>query len=162
MCRKLAKTDEVITEELVLRIHKQIFVKVFPFIAGQYRVGSLERFENGHQPSEVEKIRELIAAFDAKTKEVYIEARIIEITLDDDSSMGIDWQKILTSTDNLSFTGSYAFSAPSSSTAYQQVSIGTLAADNYTATLKAIQYYGKTTLLSSPLSPISRISPLAV
>jgi len=101
-------------------------------------------------PHKIESIRRLVEEFDAKTRQVLIKAKIVEVTLSNEYSIGIDWSKIINDLDTLTLTGSLAFAAPSSSTSYGQVSVGTLTTDNYTATLKAIEYIGKTTILSSP------------
>lgn len=42
-------------------------------------------------PTNLYKIRQVIAKLDAKTPQVLIEAKIIETTLDDDEKLGIDW-----------------------------------------------------------------------
>ncbi|MFH1504205.1 MAG: secretin N-terminal domain-containing protein, partial [Candidatus Omnitrophota bacterium] len=49
----------------------------------------------------MEKIRKLVKAFDAKTKQVLVEAKVVELTLDDDDYKGIEWEKIFRTGDNL-------------------------------------------------------------
>jgi type IV pilus secretin PilQ/predicted competence protein len=43
----------------------------------------------------IEKIEKLITYWDAKPKQVMIEAKILEITLTDDMSFGVNWEKLL-------------------------------------------------------------------
>lgn len=45
-------------------------------------------------PHSMEKIKQLIKAFDRPSKEVFIEAKIVQITLDDEYRLGIDWEHL--------------------------------------------------------------------
>ncbi len=47
-------------------------------------------------PTNLYKVRQVIAKLDAKTPQVLIESKIIETTLEDDENMGIDWTAKLT------------------------------------------------------------------
>jgi len=93
-------------------------------------------------------IKDLITAFDAKTRQVFIEAKIVEVTLNDDFYMGVDWKRLLTRVHNLTFEGTFPFSYTGSSSL--AVNIGTLATDDYEAALKLIKSIGKVEILSSP------------
>jgi len=102
-------------------------------------------------PHNMEKIRKLVADFDAKTREVLVEAKIIEITLNDDFAMGVDWQKVYgLAEDSLTFTGSFPFSAPLSSSSTMKLSVGTLANDKYNFALTLIKSFGRVKVVSSP------------
>jgi type IV pilus assembly protein PilQ len=46
-------------------------------------------------PEDIEKIETIIRHWDIKPKQVMIEAKILEISLTDDMSLGVDWEKIL-------------------------------------------------------------------
>jgi len=46
-------------------------------------------------PENIAKIETLIRYWDARPKQVLIEAKILEITLTDDMSLGVDWEKML-------------------------------------------------------------------
>jgi type II secretory pathway component GspD/PulD (secretin) len=46
-------------------------------------------------PNKIAEVEELVTAFDAKTREVMIEAKVVEITLNDDFALGIDWENYL-------------------------------------------------------------------
>lgn len=46
-------------------------------------------------PENIAKIETLIRYWDAQPKQVLIEAKILEITLTDDMSLGVDWEKML-------------------------------------------------------------------
>jgi len=102
-------------------------------------------------PHNMEKIRSLVADFDAKTKEVLIEARIVEITLNDDFAMCVDWQKVYgLASDSLTFAGTFPFSAPASTASSMVLSVGTLADNKYEFALTLIKDYGKLKVVSSP------------
>ncbi|MDD5282344.1 MAG: secretin N-terminal domain-containing protein [Candidatus Omnitrophica bacterium] len=102
-------------------------------------------------PHNMERIRALVADFDSKTREVLIEAKIIEITLSDDFAMGVDWQKVYgLAEDSLTFTGSFPFSAPTSTASTMKLSVGTLANNKYSVALTLIKSFGKLKVVSSP------------
>jgi len=102
-------------------------------------------------PHNMKRIRELVADFDSKTRQVLIEARIVEITLNDDFAMGVDWQKVYgLAMDSLTLTGSFPFAAPSSTSSTMKLSVGTLSDDKYRFALTLIKGFGKTKVISSP------------
>lgn len=99
----------------------------------------------------MKKIKQLVKAFDAKTREVFIEAKILEVTLSDDYSYGVEWEKVFSKIGdfkNVALTGAFPFSAVGSSSL--GVDIGTLASDDYEVALKLIESVGKVSILSSP------------
>ena len=102
-------------------------------------------------PHNMERIKALVADFDSKTREVLIEAKIVEITLSDDFAMGVDWSKVYgLAEDSLTFTGSFPFNAPTSTASTMKLSVGTLANDKYNVTLTLIKSFGKLKVVSSP------------
>ena len=54
-------------------------------------------------PHRLRRIREVISALDQMSRQVFIQAEIIEISLSNDYYRGINWQKTLTAADNLDF-----------------------------------------------------------
>ena len=46
-------------------------------------------------PANIRKIESLLGYWDSKPKQVLIKAQILEVTLTDDMSLGVDWQKML-------------------------------------------------------------------
>lgn len=46
-------------------------------------------------PENIARVETLIRFWDAKPKQVLIEAKILEITLTDDMALGVDWEKVL-------------------------------------------------------------------
>ncbi|MCX5697209.1 MAG: hypothetical protein NTU54_04480 [Candidatus Omnitrophica bacterium] len=106
-------------------------------------------------PGKMKKIEKIIKAFDEENKEVLIDAKVIEITLKQENQRQINWEKILRSIRNLDFKGTYpvspSFSAsPSLSTNNQQISVGTLSNDDFTATVNFLQTLGATRIVSQP------------
>ena len=101
-------------------------------------------------PNKLKEIEEMLAVFDKRPQQVLIEAKIVEITLNDRFQMGIEWEKLFSDANlhSLKFKGS--FPLDSSLSSYQKISIGTLDADEYTATINLLKSIGKAELISSP------------
>ncbi|MFA5069477.1 MAG: secretin N-terminal domain-containing protein [Candidatus Omnitrophota bacterium] len=99
-------------------------------------------------PKKIDKIGELVREIDDETRQVYVEADIIELTLSDKFERGIDWEKVYSAAamHGLSFAGYF----PAVLAQYQKISVGTLAADNYRAVLNFLDTYGKTNIISQP------------
>ncbi len=100
-------------------------------------------------PTKIEEVEQMLAAFDTPPRQVLIEAKIVQVTLDDDFKMGIEWDRLLSQAKyhSLRFTASFPASSLSS---YQKISIGTLATDDYTVTVNLLKSVGKTELISFP------------
>lgn len=100
-------------------------------------------------PQKIEEVEQMLTAFDTPPRQVLIEAKIVQVTLDDDFKMGIEWDRLLSQAKfhSLRFTASFPASSLS---AYQKISVGTLATDDYTATINLLKSVGETKLISSP------------
>lgn len=104
----------------------------------------------------------VISAFDEKHKEVIIEAKILQITLNDDYKTGINWDAVFVKMHNslhsiatLGVSLKYAdessiIPTTSSSGTGGALQIGNLSTEGYQAVIQALQEYGETKLLSSP------------
>ncbi|MFA5363155.1 MAG: secretin N-terminal domain-containing protein [Candidatus Omnitrophota bacterium] len=102
-------------------------------------------------PHNMERIKQLVAAFDSKTREVLIEAKIIEITLNDNFAMGVDWKKVYgVAMDSMTLTGTFPFSAPISTGSSMKLNVGTLDSDKYEFALTLIKGFGRLKVVSSP------------
>lgn len=99
-------------------------------------------------PRKIDKLGMLVREIDEESRQVYVEADIVELTLDDKFERGIDWEKVYTSAamDGLAFAGYF----PATLTAYQKISVGTLATNHYKAILNFLSTYGKTNIISQP------------
>lgn len=104
----------------------------------------------------------VIEAFDEKHREVLIEAKILEITLNDQYSMGINWDGIFNQMQNslhkiatvgvsLKYSSQGDVIPTTTSTASGGVlQVGQLDTEGYQVLIQALREYGQTNLLSSP------------
>lgn len=108
-------------------------------------------------PARMDKIRNMVKELDEETRQVFIEAEIVSVALKKEYQRGINWQRIFESGmfKGVDFTGTFdvapSFSpSPALSTSNIEMSIGTMDADNYTATLQLLETFGDTEILSRP------------
>ncbi len=96
-------------------------------------------------PEFVDRIAKLLVELDRKPTQIMIEAKILEVTLDDEDSFGIDWSKLFNSDG-----GGGSFGAQGLS---QQGAAGfffDFATPNVEATLSALSARGRVRTLSTP------------
>ncbi|MBI4412263.1 MAG: hypothetical protein HY541_07255 [Deltaproteobacteria bacterium] len=107
-------------------------------------------------PYKIEEMRNLVSAFDTKTREVYIEAKIVQVVLNDRFQGGIDWASAA--------LGNFQQTFPLNLSSFGQMTLGSIApetttnADGTTSTsfsgsgiiMKFLETYGKTNILSTP------------
>jgi len=101
-------------------------------------------------PEKVAQIEKVINAFDEKTRQVLIDAKIVQIELDDKFNMGVDWQTVFkrftldqTLTANLTTGGKLTIST----------FMGKDSSGNhrtFTSLIDALKEVGKTKVISSP------------
>jgi len=111
-------------------------------------------------PEKLKKIRRIVRAFDSEDQQVLINTTIVEITLKEgEYQRQINWQrafdklhKKITDLDiAATFPVASSFTpSPALSTDNLEVTIGTLAADDYTATLKYLETLGDIRIISKP------------
>ncbi len=104
-------------------------------------------------PDKMKKIRRMVKAFDEASRQVFIEAEIVQITLKDEYQRGINWEEVFS--DSLKFAGIFPVSSsftpsPLLTADNLKMSMGVLNDDDYTATLQLLQTYGETKILSRP------------
>jgi len=99
-------------------------------------------------PLKIKEVKEMIAAFDVRRREVLIEAKLLQIILNDEHKFGVDWQAILRDYHDMTFTGN--FNILSDTSKKGRVSIGNIDSDDYTALVEALETVGDTNILSSP------------
>ena len=103
-------------------------------------------------PDKMKKIKRMIRELDEESRQVFIEAEIVQITLKDEYKNGIDWEKAFSNTDgylhDLNLKG--VFSSADITAKYQEFKVGTLSQDQYTATLQMLNIFGDTKILSRP------------
>tara|TARA_R110002096_G_scaffold269820_1_gene463638 strand:- start:1700 stop:3385 length:1686 start_codon:yes stop_codon:yes gene_type:complete len=112
--------------------------------------GMISVFATQRQHREVERYLEL--ALEGAQRQVFIEATIVEVELNDDYQAGVDWSRLLTNPagDGFSFqqslTGTNLLDAPS--TALQYVATGDKF--NVSATVRMLNQFGNAKILSTP------------
>lgn len=94
------------------------------------------------------KIEAMLSGLDERTKEVLIDAKIVQVNLDDKTSLGIDWEYVLNK--KLDVTGMFGQVI---TTTGNRWTIGTAVphnANDYRAVIEALKTIGHTKILSSP------------
>jgi len=102
-------------------------------------------------PAKLPEITQLIQAFDAKHRQVFIEATILQVTLKDHFDTGINWEWLSESGSGLAdinIVNTAAIASDAASGA--KVVVGSIVDDDATATLKALHEFGDTDVLSTP------------
>jgi type II secretory pathway component GspD/PulD (secretin) len=99
-------------------------------------------------PQKIEKIKKIITACDEQTKEVLIEAKIIQVNLSDEFKFGIDWEYLAKQIDNLNIKTN--FGVLTEGEAGIRIQAGVLNTDDYRILLEALKSIGETKLLSTP------------
>jgi type II secretory pathway component GspD/PulD (secretin) len=99
-------------------------------------------------PRKLAEISKIVDAFDQKHKEVFIEAKIVQVVLTDAFKKGINWEAIVQDYHRLDFKST--FDVLSTTEKGGRLGIGTLDRDNYTAVIDALKSVGATNILSSP------------
>jgi len=101
-------------------------------------------------PSKIDEITAMIQALDKVDKEVFIDARIIQVALNDEYQMGVNWDKVLTS-GNTQVKFLSSFPIPGSlTTNVGGASIGTLTGGSFNDVIQALDTFGKSRTLSNP------------
>jgi type II secretory pathway component GspD/PulD (secretin) len=121
-------------------------------------VGSITADERSNQlvvrvfPGRKDEIEKIIRHLDEPTKEVLIEARILQVILKPNSDMGIDWSYIF-GHNNISSQYLNAGALTSSDNLYStfgSVGFGRVNIDKFSSTLRAMDGVSDTKILSSP------------
>lgn len=95
------------------------------------------------------EIKKLIEAFDQRDKEVLIEAKIIQITLDNENKLGVDWEYMIPHKLKLLDLSS-DFDILQSSEKRGKVTVGTVSGERYNILIEALNTVGVVDILSSP------------
>lgn len=102
-------------------------------------------------PDKMKKIKRMIEAFDTPTRQVLIEAQIVQISLNDRTQFGIDWEKFFKMGAWGKFSPDFKGKFPVTGLGnYGQMSVGTLAANNFNVVIQALNSIAKTNILSRP------------
>ncbi|HLA26599.1 MAG TPA: secretin N-terminal domain-containing protein [Syntrophales bacterium] len=96
-------------------------------------------------PENIAKVEKIIQSWDVAPRQVLIEARIMQVNLTDDMSMGVDWQKVF---GDLTYGTTGFVSGGPGLTANLLTAAGTR--DQFTAALNALQTKTRVNTLSTP------------
>ena len=96
----------------------------------------------------MQEIERLVQTFDKKDREVLIEAKIVQIVLNREHAMGVDWEAIVSNYHSLNLMGD--FDVLSTASKKGKVAIGTIAGDEYAVLIEALDTIGDTEILSNP------------
>jgi type IV pilus assembly protein PilQ len=104
-------------------------------------------------PERMKEAEELIKSLDRKTKQVFLETKILKVILRDEFDMGVDWDKLFEHAKKygIKFFGDFAF--PTTITNFFGAAIGNEVSPgdySYAAIVKMLQVYGETRNLSTP------------
>ncbi|MBL7076114.1 MAG: hypothetical protein ISS31_01455 [Kiritimatiellae bacterium] len=107
-------------------------------------------------PHEMEQIKHLIAVFDRRPRQVFIEAKIVQVSLGDEFRMGVNWDHLFQGVDPRfalnsvsspgSLSGVGAAVSPSASLNYKTI----LGNGDLNVVLEALKQVGETKILSNP------------
>lgn len=108
-------------------------------------------------PEKMNKIRRVFKAIDTESRQVFIEAEILQITYKDEYQRGIEWDKIMKDNQLRDLTLKAVFpAAPSWTTSplltadYGKISAGVLARDDFNVAIKFLSTLGDVKVLSRP------------
>lgn len=101
-------------------------------------------------PARFPEIETLIQAFDTRHRQVFIEATILQVTLEDNFDTGISWDWLSETHGITDIQLINATSIASTVSNPLQMIVGSLKGDDVTMTLKALQDFGDTEVLSTP------------
>lgn len=133
-------------------------------------VGSIAADERSNKiivrayPARIKEIKKMLMELDSPTKEVLVDAKILEIVIKPQYDLGIDWQMDFLDSPNeelrkLSFSnfnlgaqnstiaGSDALSAASQ---YGQIAVGVVNEDHFVTTIRAMEQVSDTKIISNP------------
>ena len=97
-------------------------------------------------PARLAQIQETIRTFDQRSRQVLIEAKIVQVSLSDKFQMGIDWQAVGRETINVKGLGALNLSSGGVLTLASSASRG----NNYEILVEALRTFGETKILSEP------------
>lgn len=101
----------------------------------------------------LKKIRTLINAFDRPTRQVLIETKILQIRLNNQYQMGVNWRQVFNEgTEREKFTWDFTgnFQINQTPANFGQLTLGNLTKNDITATIQTLHTFGDTKTLATP------------
>jgi type II secretory pathway component GspD/PulD (secretin) len=101
-------------------------------------------------PHAMAKVREIVTLFDRRPKQVFIEAKVVDVTLSDDFQMGVNWEHVFEGIDPRfalrSVASPGALATPAASLTYKTIVPG----GDLSVVLQALKNSGEFKVLSNP------------
>ncbi len=94
------------------------------------------------------KIKSMVSNFDERTKEVEIDAKIVQVNLNDKTSFGIDWEYVLNK--KLNVKGMFGHVITTTGNKWTVGTANPKDHNDYSAVIEALKTIGSTKILSSP------------
>ncbi len=126
-------------------------------------VGSISADERSNQvfvrvfPGRHDEVEKIIKSLDEPTKEVLIEARVLQIILKPNYDVGVDWTgqiknngKEKISFKDINLNDSALSSSDNLSSTFGRIGVGSIGADDFAIALRSMQAVSDTKILSSP------------
>lgn len=102
-------------------------------------------------PKRLEKIKKIMTELDEASRQVLIVGEILQVSLNNKTEQGIDWEALLNTKGWQNFNIAGKFPAISDSAAIVgKLSVGTLTSDDYTAVVRMLQTCGDVDIISRP------------
>ncbi len=101
-------------------------------------------------PGKMQKIKKMVEAFDTETRQVLIEVQIVQISLTDETQLGINWNRLFTVGQIRDASVSSVLPISPAISNYGQFSLGTLSQNDFTVVIQALNSFTKTNILSRP------------
>ncbi len=107
-------------------------------------------------PERTKEVLDIIKKLDTETKEVMVDARILQIVLKPEYDVGVDWEVDFDGSDNaLRFSNLYLDTANISSTdnlasTFGSIAVGDISADDFTVKIRSLEQVSDTKILSNP------------
>ncbi|MFA5038549.1 MAG: secretin N-terminal domain-containing protein [Candidatus Omnitrophota bacterium] len=99
-------------------------------------------------PARLDEASLVIEALDKRSREVLIEAKIIQVNLNDKTSLGIDWEYVLNK--KVSVQGMFGQMITTTGNKWVLGSLNPSEKNDYKAVIEALETQGETKILSSP------------
>jgi type II secretory pathway component GspD/PulD (secretin) len=121
-------------------------------------VGSISADERSNQiivrafPGRKDEIEKIIRHLDAPTKEVLIEARILQVIMKPNYDVGIDWSVVTKDKDlgKINISNTFGSSTDNLSTNFGQLAFGEVDINKFVLKLRSLQQVSETKILSNP------------
>ncbi len=132
-------------------ISQQLQTLLTPNLGALQVLGATNQFLITDLPQKLDLISQTLSLIDRRDRQVYIEARIIQVSLTDNLKLGINWEALTNKIEELGPVGVSAdYNILSSSDQGLRFSSGLLSEKNYEFVLEALAEVGKADLLSAP------------